>query len=291
MTDLPKRQLGRTGLQVTMLGYGAMELRGAPRGRDVGDQHAQTILYAVPDNGIKSAMIRLSRWIGRAALALLCAILGYQILTTAFASQESVVVPGPALDNPKAAGPTQTAVLAGGCFWGVHGVYQHVRGAREVLSGYSGGTKATADYETVSRGESGHAESVEIRFDPKELSYGEILQIFFSVAHDPTQLNRQGPDVGTQYRSAIFYADESQKRIAEAYIAQLDRAKVFGRPIATKLERLTAFYRAEAYHQDFLLKNPSYPYIVVHDLPKIASLKKVFPASYRDQPVTIETAR
>jgi len=291
MTDLPKRQLGRTGLQVTMLGYGAMELRGAPRGRDVGDQQAQTILHAVPDSGIKSAMIRLSRWIGRAALALLCAILGYQILTTAFASEESVVVPGPALDNPKAAGPTQTAVLAGGCFWGVHGVYQHVRGAREVLSGYSGGTKATADYETVSRGESGHAESVEIRFDPKELSYGEILQIFFSVAHDPTQLNRQGPDVGTQYRSAIFYADESQKRIAEAYIAQLDRAKVFGRPIATKLERLTAFYRAEAYHQDFLLKNPSYPYIVVHDLPKIASLKKVFPASYRDQPVTIETAR
>jgi len=263
MTDLPKRQLG----------------------------HAQTILHAVLDSGIKSAMLRLSRWIGRAALALLCAILGYQILTTAFASQESVVVPGPALDNPKAAGPTQTAVLAGGCFWGVHGVYQHVRGAREVLSGYSGGTKATADYETVSRGESGHAESVEIRFDPKELSYGEILQIFFSVAHDPTQLNRQGPDVGTQYRSAIFYADESQKRIAEAYIAQLDRAKVFGRPIATKLERLTAFYRAEAYHQDFLLKNPSYPYIVVHDLPKIASLKKVFPASYRDQPVTIETAR
>jgi len=236
-------------------------------------------------------MIRLSRWIGRAALALLCAILGYQVLTTAFASEESVVVPGPALDNPKAAGPTQTAVLAGGCFWGVHGVYQHVRGAREVLSGYSGGTKATADYETVSRGESGHAESVEIRFDPKELSYGEILQIFFSVAHDPTQLNRQGPDVGTQYRSAIFYADESQKRIAAAYIAQLDRAKVFRRPIATKLERLTAFYPAEAYHQDFLLKNPSYPYIVVHDLPKIASLKKVFPASYRDQPVTIETAR
>jgi len=236
-------------------------------------------------------MSRLLRWIGSVALALLAAVLGYQILTSAFASEEAVVIPAPALDNPKAAGPPQTAVLAGGCFWGVHGVYQHVRGTRQVLSGYSGGTKATADYETVSRGESGHAESVEVRFDPTELSYGEILQIFFSVAHDPTQRNRQGPDVGTQYRSAIFYADESQKRTTEAYIAQLDRAKVFRRPIATKLERLTAFYPAEAYHQDFLLKNPDYPYIVVNDLPKIASLQRVFPASYRDQPVTIQSAR
>jgi peptide-methionine (S)-S-oxide reductase len=160
-----------------------------------------------------------------------------------------------------------------------------------VLSGYSGGTKATADYETVSRGESAHAESVEIRFDPKELSYGDILQIYFSVAHDPTQLNRQGPDVGTQYRSAIFYADESQRRIAEAYIAQLDRAKVFRRAIVTRVERLAAFYPAEAYHQDFLIKNPSYPYIVVNDLPKIANLKSLFPARYREQPITAQSAR
>ena len=236
-------------------------------------------------------MIRRSAWIGRVALALLGAVLGYQILTSAFAAEEAVVIPAPALDNPKAAGPPQTAVVAGGCFWGVHGVYQHVRGTRQVLSGYSGGTKATADYETVSRGESGHAEAVEIRFDPKELSYGEILQIYFSVAHDPTQLNRQGPDVGTQYRSAIFYADGSQQRIAEAYIAQLERAKVFRRPIVTRMERLTAFYPAEAYHQDFLLRNPSYPYIVVNDLPKIANLKRVFPARYREEPVTAQSAR
>jgi len=236
-------------------------------------------------------MIRLSRLIGGLAVALISAVLGYEILTSAFASEEAVAIPAPVVDNPKAAGPLQTAVVAGGCFWGVHGVYQHVRGTRQVLSGYSGGTKATADYETVSRGDSGHAESVEIRFDPKELSYGEILQIYFSVAHDPTQLNRQGPDVGTQYRSAIFYADESQKRIAEAYITQLDRAKVFRRPIVTKLERLTAFYPAEDYHQDFLIKNPSYPYIVINDLPKIAGLKTVFPARYREQPVTAQSTR
>lgn len=236
-------------------------------------------------------MIRLSRWIGGVALALISTVLCYESATIALAAEEAVVVPAPALDNPKAAGPLQTAVVAGGCFWGVHGVYQHVRGTRQVLSGYSGGTKGTADYETVSRGESGHAESVEIRFDPKELSYGDILQIYFSVAHDPTQLNRQGPDVGTQYRSAIFYADESQRRIAEAYIAQLDRAKVFRRAIVTRVERLTAFYPAEAYHQDFLIKNPNYPYIVVNDLPKIASLKRVFPARYREQPVTAQSTR
>ena len=228
-------------------------------------------------------MIRLSRWIGAVALVLISA--------SAFAAEEAVVIPAPLFDNSKAAGPPQTAVVAGGCFWGVHGVYQHVRGTRQVLSGYSGGTKATADYETVSRGASGHAESVEIRFDPQELSYGEILQIYFSVAHDPTQLNRQGPDTGTQYRSAIFYADESQKRIAEAYIAQLERAKVFRRPIVTRVERLTAFYPAEDYHQDFLIKNPSYPYIVINDLPKIANLKTVFPVRYREQPVTAQSAR
>ncbi len=236
-------------------------------------------------------MVSLGRWIGSVALGLISTVPCYEIAAIAFAAEEAVVVPAPAVDNPKAAGPLQTAVVAGGCFWGVHGVYQHVRGTRQVFSGYSGGAKATADYETVSRGESGHAESVEIRFDPKELSYGDILQIYFSVAHDPTQLNRQGPDVGTQYRSAIFYGDESQRRIAEAYIAQLDRAKVFRRAIVTRVERLTAFYPAEAYHQDFLIKNPDYPYIVVNDLPKIANLKRVFPARYREQPVTAQSAR
>ena len=228
-------------------------------------------------------MLLPSRWIGAVVLVLIAA--------GVYAAEEAVVIPAPALDNAKTSGPLQTAVIAGGCFWGVHGVYQHVRGTRQVFSGYSGGTKATADYETVSRGASAHAEAVEIRFDPNELSYGEILQVFFSVVHDPTQLDRQGPDVGAQYRSAIFYADESQKRIAEAYIAQLDRAKVFRRPIVTRLERLTAFYPAEDYHQDFLIKNPSYPYIVFHDLPKIANLKRVFPARYREQPVTAQSSR
>ena len=204
----------------------------------------------------------------------------------ALAAEPVVVLPAPALDNPKTGASTQTAVLAAGCFWGVQGVYQHVRGVQKVLSGYAGGTKATADYETVSRGDTGHAESVEIRFDPRELSYGEILQIYFSVVHDPTQLNRQGPDVGTQYRSNIFYVDESQKRIAQAYIAQLDKAKLFRRAIVTRVDPLDGFYTAEAYHQDFLLNNPSYPYIVIHDLPKIDSLKRVFPARYRDQAIT-----
>ncbi len=209
----------------------------------------------------------------------------------ALAGESMVIVPVPQQDNlksgPKAGiGSVQTAVLAGGCFWGVQGVYQHVRGVQRVLSGYSGGSKATADYDTVSRGGTKHAESVEIRFDPSELSYGEILQIYFSVVHDPTQLNRQGPDTGTQYRSSIFYVDESQKRIAQAYIAQLEKSKVFGRPIVTRVDALEGFYPAEGYHQDFLLKNPTYPYIVINDLPKIENLKKVFPARYREKPVT-----
>ena len=202
------------------------------------------------------------------------------------AAESAVVIPAPAVDDPKAAGPLQTAVLAGGCFWGVQGVYEHVRGVRQVLSGYSGGDKATAEYEVVSRGQTGHAESVEIRFDPKELSYGEILRIYFSVVHDPTQLNRQGPDSGTQYRSNIFYTSESQKKIAQAYIAQLDRAKVFGRAIVTRVDPLEAFYPAEDYHQDFLERNPDHPYIVINDLPKIDNLRKIFPAVYREPPIT-----
>jgi peptide-methionine (S)-S-oxide reductase len=204
----------------------------------------------------------------------------------ALAAEPAVVIPAPAVDAPRAAGPLQTAVLAGGCFWGVQGVYEHVRGVRQVLSGYSGGDKATAEYEVVSRGGTGHAESVEIRFDPKELSYGEILRIYFSVVHDPTQLDRQGPDSGTQYRSNIFYASESQKTIAQAYIAQLDRAKVFGHAIATRVDRLQAFYPAEDYHQDFLQQNLDHPYIVINDLPKIDNLRKIFPAVYRERPIT-----
>jgi peptide-methionine (S)-S-oxide reductase len=209
----------------------------------------------------------------------------------AAAAESAVVIPAPAVDDVKAAGPVQTAVLAGGCFWGVQGVYEHVRGVRQVLSGYAGGDKATATYETVSAGRTRHAESVQIRFDPKEISYGEILQIFFSVVHDPTQLDRQGPDVGTQYRSSIFYTNDSQKRIAQAYIAQLTKAKAFRREVVTRVDPLKDFYAAEDYHQDFLINNPSYPYIVVHDLPKIESFKKLFPGRYREQPVLARSAR
>jgi peptide-methionine (S)-S-oxide reductase len=212
------------------------------------------------------------------------AALGVGLPGAALAVERAVILPAPAVDNPKVAAPPQTAVIAGGCFWGVQGVYQHVRGVQKVLSGYAGGTKATADYDAVSRGTTGHAESVEIRFDPKELSYGEILQIYFSVVHDPTQLNRQGPDTGLQYRSNIFYVDESQQRIAQAYIAQLAKAKAYRRAIVTRVDPLNGFYPAETYHQDFLLNNPTYPYIVIHDLPKIEQLKQVFPARYRDTP-------
>jgi peptide-methionine (S)-S-oxide reductase len=209
----------------------------------------------------------------------------------AMAAEPAVVIPAPAMDNPKTAGTLQTAVIAGGCFWGVQGVYQHVKGVRNVLSGYAGGDKSTAEYETVSGGSTGHAESVQISFDPKEISYGEILQIYFSVAHDPTQLNRQGPDTGTQYRSSIFYSDEAQKNIAQAYIAQLNKAKLFSSAIVTRVDPLKGFYPAEDYHQDFLVNNPRYPYIVFNDLPKVAHLKQIFPNFYREDAVTVKAAR
>ena len=232
----------------------------------------------------------INRW-GMVAAVALAAGLGVGVPAAASAAEAAVPIPPPAVDNPKMSGPTQTAVIAGGCFWGVQGVYQHVRGVQQVLSGYSGGTRETADYEAVSRGATRHAESVEIRFDPQQVSYGEILQIYFSVVHDPTQLDRQGPDVGPQYRSSIFYGDDTQKRIAESYIAQLEKAKIFGRAIVTRVDPLGGFYPAEAYHQDFLIRNPTYPYIVVHDLPKLENLKKVFPGRYRERPVTAEKSR
>jgi len=201
--------------------------------------------------------------------------------------ESATPLPPPEFDNPKSTNAEpQVAVLAGGCFWGVQGVFQHTKGVKQVLAGYSGGEKAKAHYEQVGTGRTGHAESVQIVFDPREISYGEILRIYFSVAHDPTQLNRQGPDAGSQYRSAIFYADASQQHIAQAYITQLDRARVFARPIVTRVDPLQAFYPAEAYHQDFLIRNPSYPYIVINDLPKIENLKRLFPQDYREQPVT-----
>jgi peptide-methionine (S)-S-oxide reductase len=201
------------------------------------------------------------------------------------AAEQAVILPAPAIDNPKSAGAAQTAVLSGGCFWGVQGVFQHVRGVQRVIAGYAGGEKRTAQYETVSSGSTGHAESVKITFDPAAISYGQILQIAFSVVHDPTQLNRQGPDVGTQYRSSIFYADETQKHIAEAYIAQLDLAHAFARPIVTRVDPLTGFYPAEDYHQDYLIQNPTNPYIAMYDMPKIENFRKTFPELYRGQPV------
>ena len=193
----------------------------------------------------------------------------------------AATVPAPDYDAPRAsASGKQTAVLSGGCFWGIQAVFQHVKGVISATSGYSGGSAKTADYETVSTGETGHAESVQIVYDPSQITYGELLYVFFSVAHDPTQLNRQGPDDGTQYRSSIFYNSEEQKRIAEAYIAQLDKAKVFGRPIVTKVVPLEAFYPAEAYHQNYAALHPNQPYIMFNDAPKVEHLKQQFPNLY-----------
>jgi len=190
-------------------------------------------------------------------------------------------LPAPAVDIPAASvqGP-QTAVFAGGCFWGVEAVFRHVKGVSKAVSGYAGGSFKTADYERVSTGSTGHAESVEVTYDPAQVSYGELLRIFFSVAHDPTQLNRQGPDYGTQYRSAIFFTNDDQKRVAQAYIAQLGQAKAYSSPIVTQVAALPAFYAAEAYHQNYLALHPTQPYIVYNDLPKLAQLKQQFPERY-----------
>jgi len=190
--------------------------------------------------------------------------------------------PSPAADTPLAAASGhQTAVLAGGCFWGIQAVFEHLKGVSSVTSGYAGGYVKSPSYESVSMGVTGHAESVSINYDPSQISYGQLLMIFFSVAHDPTQWNRQGPDTGSQYRSVIFYSNPEQKRIAQGYIAQLDAAKVYSRPIVTKVEPFQSFYPAENYHQDYLKRNPDNPYIVYNDLPKLENLKKIFPALYQ----------
>lgn len=200
------------------------------------------------------------------------ALLGISVL----ASGAKMAFPDPAADVP-AAGGMQTAVLAGGCFWGVQGVFERVKGVKNVVSGFAGGEKSTAHYEEVSTGRTGHAESVKITFDPSKITYGQLLKIYFSVTHDPTELNRQGPDEGTQYRSAIFYENDDQKRVAEAYIKQLGDAHVFSRPIVTQVVPLKGFYAAEMYHQHFLDLHPDNPYIQYNDLPKIAALKKDYP--------------
>jgi peptide-methionine (S)-S-oxide reductase len=206
----------------------------------------------------------------------------------AVAAEPAVIVPPPALDPaPPSGAGLQTIVLAGGCFWGMQAVYEHTKGITQAVSGYAGGAKNAAQYEMVSTGTTGHAESEQVTFDPRQISLGKVLQIYFSVAHNPTELNYQGPDTGSQYRSEIFYANGEQKRVAEAYIAQLDKAHVFPEPIVTKVGALPGFYPAEAYHQDFAVRHPDYPYIVFNDLPKVENLKRLFPAYYRQAPVTV----
>ncbi len=207
-------------------------------------------------------------------------------LSPARSDEATRLVPPPAIDMPLAKVPaTATAVLAGGCFWGLEGMFEHVAGVKSVRSGYAGGAGATAHYEIVGSGLTGHAESVEIKYDPARISYGKLLQIYFSVAHDPTQLNRQSPDSGTQYRSTIFPLNADQAKLAAAYVAQLNKVHAFDKPVVTTVETGKTFYPAEGYHQNFLKLNPDYPYIVVNDMPKIAALKKMFPAFYAPTPV------
>lgn len=202
-------------------------------------------------------------------------------------AEDARVIPAPTIDEQPAQATSEIAVLAGGCFWGVQGVFQHVEGVTSAVSGYSGGEASTAQYKAVGSGTTGHAESVQITYDPRKISYGKILQIYFSVAHDPTQLDRQGPDKGPQYRSTIFPTNAEQARIAKAYIAQLDQAHVFGDTIVTTLEPGKTFYPAEDYHQDYLTLNPTSLYIVYVDMPKIENLKRVFPELYREKPVLV----
>jgi peptide-methionine (S)-S-oxide reductase len=228
-----------------------------------------------------------SRIFSTAALAGVVVLAGVALRS---ASQgEGRAIPAPMADASAAQASSEVAVLAGGCFWGVQGVFQHLKGVTSAVSGYAGGQKHTANYEIVGLGTSGHAESVQVTFDPKQITYGRILQVFFSVAHDPTQRNRQGPDEGPQYRSTIFPSNEEQARVARAYIAQLNDARVFKRALATTIEMDRPFYPAEAYHQDFLTRHPTYPYIVINDLPKIEDLKRIFPELYRATPVLVGT--
>jgi peptide-methionine (S)-S-oxide reductase len=235
----------------------------------------------------KPTVTPLARW-GLVAMVLLLAAGGFWASSSAATSARPI--PPPTLDEPAGQQTSETAVLAGGCFWGVQGVFQHVAGVTNAVSGFAGGSEATAHYEIVSTDTTGHAESVRITFDPQKISYGRLLQIYFSVAHDPTELNRQGPDDGTQYRSAIFPQSGEQARVAAAYIAQLDQAHIFAAPIVTRIEPGKAFYPAEAYHQNYLTEHPDSAYIVINDLPKIADLKRLFSNLYRPDPVLVAAA-
>jgi peptide-methionine (S)-S-oxide reductase len=227
------------------------------------------------------------------ALLGIAALLGVGLLALKVSpsdAETATVVPAPAVDEPASSAKSETAVFAGGCFWGVQGVFQHVEGVTNAVSGYAGGAQKTAQYETVSGGQTGHAETVKITYDPGKITYGRLLQIYFSVAHDPTQLNRQGPDRGTQYRSTIFPVDAEQAKIAKAYIDQLDQANTFGKKLATTIEPDRMFYPAEDYHQDYLTLHPEQPYIAYNDLPKIEALKKMFPTVFRPKPVLVSEA-
>jgi peptide-methionine (S)-S-oxide reductase len=234
----------------------------------------------------KSNLIRGGIFVSAAMLLALTA----NVLQTPARANEGVVLPPPAVDAPGGDATTETAVFAGGCFWGVQAVFQHVKGVKRAVSGYSGGTVAAPSYEQVTTGSTGHAESVEIVFDPREVSYGKLMQVFFSVAHDPTQLNYQGPDRGTQYRSAIFYNNQAQRDAVEAYIAQLTEAKAFEDKIVTEVAPMMAFYPAEDYHQDYFINNPDSAYIQINDVPKVKNLERFFPDLYRSDPVTVAEA-
>ena len=225
-------------------------------------------------------------WLGLCAVAASAAV--WHAMPS-MAAESAVAIPPPASDVGVASGgsASATAVFAGGCFWGVQAVFQHVEGVSGAVSGYAGGTQKSATYEAVGMGDTGHAEAVRITYDPRKVSYGRLLQIYFSVAHDPTELNRQGPDTGTQYRSTVFPQDAEQERVTRDYIAQLDGARVFGRGIATTIETSKAFYPAEAYHQDFLARHPDHPYIAINDAPKVRNLERMFPAEWRAQPVLV----
>jgi peptide-methionine (S)-S-oxide reductase len=231
--------------------------------------------------------MKIPVWCTVAVIALGLAI--FAVAPGRSSAESAVVVPAPAVDETASA-TSETAVIAGGCFWGVQGVFQHVEGVKTAVSGYAGGEKDTAEYEKVGRGWTHHAESVKITYDPSKITYGRLLQIYFSVAHDPTQLNRQGPDTGTQYRSTIFPVNDEQAKVAKAYIEQLDTANTFGKKLATTIEPGKPFYAAEAYHQDYLTLNPHQPYIVYNDLPKIAALKQMFPTVYRAKPALVSEA-
>jgi peptide-methionine (S)-S-oxide reductase len=241
-------------------------------------------------SGSRSSVSEIGSLLARLAIGLLALPLLGAIVMGLARADETRALPAPVFDERNTASG-ETAVLSGGCFWGMQGVFEHVKGVTKVVAGYSGGAKNTAEYETVSSGGTGHAESVQITFDPRQVSFGQILRVYFSVAHDPTELNRQGPDEGTQYRSEIFFTSPPQEKVSRTYIAQLEKAHVFSSPIVTKVEGTKGFYPAEGYHQDYLIHHPESAYIQVNDQPKIEHLRQLYPQLYRDRPVTVTAAR